>query len=455
MVRLTLDKMAAGGMYDQLGGGFHRYSVDERWLVPHFEKMLYDNALLSVSYLEAFQATDDPNYACVVRETCDYVLREMTGPEGGFYSTQDADSEGEEGKFFVWKPAEIEAILGPERARTFCYVYDVSEAGNFEGHNILNLPKSIGQCARILGVDENQLRNQLAADRQSLFAAREKRIHPGLDDKVIVAWNGLMIDALAQAAGTLAEPRYLQAAERAASFILTHVSREDGRLLHTWRGGKAKLDAYLDDYSAMMNALVSLYEATFDERWIDEAVRLTEILLDEFADAEQGGFFYTSRNHEQLIARQKDVMDNATPSGNSLAATALIRLGKLTGRQDFLQAAEKTIRAAATIIEQSPTAAGQMLIALDLLLGPTPEIVILGDPTTPLTAKLLDDLRGQFLPSKVVALRSTGSGASTHLDSLFAGRMPLDGEPTLFICENFACQAPVCGEAAIDAMARL
>lgn len=455
MVRLTLDKMAAGGMYDQLGGGFHRYSVDERWLVPHFEKMLYDNALLTVCYLESFQATGNPNDARIARETCDYVLREMTDTAGGFYSTQDADSEGEEGKFFVWKPSEIEEVLGSEAGKTFCYVYDISAEGNFEGHNILNLPKTIAQCAKILSRDENELRSELAASRENLFAVRKKRIHPGLDDKVLVAWNGLMIDALAQAAGVLNEPRYLEAAAGAANFLLAEVRREDGRLLHTWRGGVAKLDAYLDDYTSLINGLVSLYEASFDERWIDEAVKLADLVLDLFSDRNSGGFFYTARDHEALIARQKDLMDNATPGGNSLAATAFVRLGKLTGRKDYLTAAEGTIRAAAGLMQQSPTAAGQMLIALDMLLGPTSEIVIVGDSAAPATGNLLKEIRSRFIPNKVAALRPDATKGSESLAQLFAGKRAANDQPTLFICENFTCRAPTTGEEALAAIRAL
>jgi uncharacterized protein YyaL (SSP411 family) len=449
MICLTLDKMAAGGMYDQLGGGFHRYSVDERWLVPHFEKMLYDNALLAVAYLEAFQATGNAEYERVVREVCDYVLREMTDNAGGFLSTQDADSEGEEGKFFVWTPDEIEAVLGTDRGKTFCYVYDVSDAGNFERHNILNLPKTISQCAKILSRNEAELRSELNESREKLFAVRKQRIHPGLDDKVIVAWNGLMIDALAQAGATLAEPRYLAAGVKAAGFLLSQVRRDDGRLLHTWRGGVAKLDAYLDDYAALANGLVSLYEATFDERWIEEAAKLADTMLAQFVDAERGGFFYTADDHEALIARQKDLLDGATPGGNSLAATALVRLGKLTGRSDYLEAAEKTIQAAAAMLSQSPTAAGQMLIALDMLLGPTKEIVLLGDPANAITAQTLSILRKQFLPNKVVALRKDATVEPSLLDPLFAGKQLATEQPTLFVCENFTCQTPVSGAAAI------
>ena len=305
MVTLTLDKMAAGGIYDHLGGGFHRYSVDERWLVPHFEKMLYDNALLAGCYLEGYQATGNAQYAQVVRETLDYVLREMTDEKGGFYSTQDADSEGEEGKFYVWIPAEVETALGADAARAFCYVYDVSPTGNFEGKNILNRPKTLHQCAQIMQRDEADLAAELEASRQKLYAARQQRIAPGLDDKVLVGWNGLMIDSLASAAGVLNEPRYLDAATRAADFLLTNLRREDGRLLHTWRHGEAKLDAYLDDYACLVQALITLYETSFAERWIDEAVQLAQIILGQFNDGPQGGFFYTASDHERLIARAK------------------------------------------------------------------------------------------------------------------------------------------------------
>jgi uncharacterized protein YyaL (SSP411 family) len=253
MVTHTLDKMAAGGMYDHLGGGFHRYSVDERWLVPHFEKMLYDNALLASCYLEAWQATQRETYLQVVRETLDYVLREMTHADGGFYSTQDADSEGEEGKFYVWSPAEVQAVLGEKAAGTFCYVYDVSEQGNFEGHSILNLPKTLAQCAQLLNRDLADLQAELAASRAKLLAVRDRRVHPGLDDKVLVSWNGLMIDAFAQAAAALGDARYHEAAARAADFLLTKLRQPDGRLLHSWRKGKPRFEAYVDDYASLAN----------------------------------------------------------------------------------------------------------------------------------------------------------------------------------------------------------
>jgi len=459
VVTHTLDKMAGGGIYDQLGGGFHRYSTDERWLVPHFEKMLYDNALLVPCYLDALLITGNAEYGRVARETCDYVLREMTDPAGGFYSTQDADSEGVEGKFFVWRPEEIEAVLGAEKAKTFCYVYDVTPEGNFEhGTNILNRGKSWSQSATVLLRDEGELRRELEESREKLLAVREARVHPGLDDKVLVAWNGLMIDALALAAGVLDEPRYLEAAQRAARFILERMRRDDGRLLHTWRQGEARLDAYLDDYACLANGLVSLYEADFDPRWIDEAVRLADQMLTLFADSERGGFFFTASDHETLITRQKDLYDNAVPSGNSMAALVLLRLGKLTGKGEYLEAAEGTLRAGAELAQRSPQAAGQLLLALDFYFGPVPEIVILGDPKGTDTKASIAALWQRYIPNKLVALHAPAATASGVLGPLFAGKKPSGEEPTVYVCQNFACQAPVHGEQAAiatwDALAK-
>ena len=452
MATHTLDKMADGGIYDLLGGGFHRYSVDERWLVPHFEKMLYDNALLASAYTEAFVATGNSEYARVTRETCDYVLRELTHPDGGFYSTEDADSEGHEGKFYVWSKDEIVEILGADAAEMFCYVFDVTDGGNFEGQNILNLPKSIEQCAKLHQLEADDLRRQFAEDKRKLLAVRNERVHPALDDKVLVNWNALMIDALAQAAGPLQEPKYAAAAARAADFILNKMRRPDGRLLHSWRNGKAKQDAFLDDYAGLVNAMVSVYEVTFDERYIDEAMQLAQMLLEHFADTKNGGFYFTANDHEELIARQKDWQDSSVPSGNSLAAMGLLRLGKLTGRGEFIDAAAKTLQAAAPLMERSPLATGQMLLALDFHLGPTPELMLLGDFASREMQAVLADLQRRYLSNKVVAARSTNAtpaNASANLVSLFAGKMAISPPPTLYVCENFACQSPVSGPAAI------
>ena len=445
MVTLTLDKMAMGGIYDHLAGGFARYSVDERWLVPHFEKMLYDNGLLMSAYLEAFTATREERFAQTVRETADYMLKYMTDAEGGFHSTEDADSEGEEGKFYVWTPPEIEAVLGKERAGIFCYVYDVTPEGNFEhGTSILNLPKTIAQCASIKGLDAKKLTQDLTQMRQELLAVRDQRIRPGKDDKILVSWNALMIDAIAKAGVILSRPEYLAAAEKAASFILTKMSRPDGRLLHTYRNGEAKLDAYLDDYAYLVNALVTLYESSFDEKWIDQAVRLADILLARFADNERGGFYFTADDHELLIARNKDLHDSSVPSGNAMAATALLRLGKLCGRNDYLSAAEGALLCGLGVMERSPTAAGQMLIALDMFLGPMPEIVIVG-PDNEETAKAIADLQQRFLPRRVIGRGQPGQQHAQHLAPLFAGRTSAGEHPSVFVCEKFACQAPVHG----------
>jgi hypothetical protein len=444
MAAHSLERMAAGGIYDHLGGGFHRYSVDERWLVPHFEKMLYDNALLLPAYVEAFQATGQEDFSRTARETADYVLREMTGPEGGFFSTQDADSEGEEGKFYVWTPAEIEALLGKEIAGTFCYVYDVSEAGNFEGHNILNLPKSITQAAHLRGRDPQELSLELSEARADLLEVRRTRIPPGLDDKVLVSWNALMIDALATAAGPLGEPRYLEAAIRAADFILSRLRRPDGRLLHTWRGGQARLDAYLDDYAALAGALTSLYEATFDERFIEEALALADVMLARFADPAGGGLFFTADDHEAILVRNKELQDSAAPSSNGLAASAFLRLSKLTGRDGLLHTAESILESAASLIRQSPLAAGQLLLSLDLYLGPTPEIVLLGEREQ--MNALFTDFHRRFIPRRVLAARAEGEpapGKTSPLSAIFAGKSALPGGIAVYRCQGHTCQQPL------------
>ncbi|MBX7168931.1 MAG: thioredoxin domain-containing protein [Pirellulales bacterium] len=449
MVTHTLEKMSHGGIYDHLGGGFHRYAVDEMWLVPHFEKMLYDNALLTVACLETHQATGKPSHAAVARETLEYVLREMTHQAGGFSSTQDADSEGEEGKYYVWTPQEVEQVLGPERAKTFCYVYDVSPGGNFEGHNILNLPKTLPQCAAILNRPLAELTAELAAARAELLRVRERRVPPALDDKVIVAWNGLMIEAFALGGAVLDEPRYTEVAANAASFVLQQMRRADGRVLHTWRAGAARIDAYLDDYACLASALVTLYETTFDERWLTEAVALCDIVLAQFGDGNEPGFFYTAQDHEPLISRQKDVIDSSVPSGNAVAVTVLVRLGKLLGRDDYLTAAERTLAGCARLMEQSSTAMGQMLLAADLLVGPTPEIVLVGHRDGADVRAAVRDFWSHFVASRVLALREPQATAGGLLASTFAGKESAGAEPTVYLCQNFACDAPVSGLEAV------
>jgi hypothetical protein len=450
MVKLTLERMAMGGMYDQLGGGFHRYSTDERWLVPHFEKMLYDNALLTLAYLETYQATGEPSYREVVEETLDYVLREMTSPEGPFYSTQDADSEGVEGKFFVWSAEEIDAVLGRDLADVFNYVYGVSSEGNWEGHNILYRTKTYEQCARLMKVELPELRRLLAEARARLFEVRGRRVRPGRDDKVLTSWNGLMIAAFAQAAQVLEKDAYATAAARAADFLLRTMRTPDGRLLHTWSAGsQPRLNGYLEDYSYLLDNLVSLYETTFEPRWVAAALDLAGVMIEQCWDPAEGGFYYTGRAHEQLIARTKDPHDNATPSGNALAVTALLRLARLTGRHDLEEKALTTLRLFRDVMEASPMAGAQMLMAYDFHLGPVDEFAVIGDPGQEATRRVLRALRRRFQPQKVVALKRPSEDVDTLLP-LLAGK-PAGDTVTTYICHDFTCQAPLVGAEAVEA----
>ena len=461
MVTHTLGKMASGGIHDQLGGGFARYSVDERWLVPHFEKMLYDNALLSVAYLEAFLVTGRAEFAAVVRSTLDYILRDMTDPAGGFWSAEDADSEGEEGKFYVWSPAEIHAVLGPADAELFCAVHDVTERGNFEGHSILNLPRPLAAVAREQGLAPADLGRRLESARATLLAVRGRRVRPGTDDKVLVAWNGLAIDALARAGAALGEDRYTAAAARAAEFLLTECRTASGELAHQWRRGTAGGLAFADDLACLIEGLVSLYEATFAERWIDAACDLADRLVGTddrgplaaggFVDPETGGFFQTSAAHERLIVRKPDLLDNAVPGSTGMAATALLRLAALTGRDRYRVAAERALAAAAPLMARAAGAAPQSLLALDFAVGPDEEFVVIGDPGER-TAMVLAGIRSRFRPHAVVALRRPSEViAAGPLAGLFTGRAGAADDVVFYRCRDRACAAPVSGEQAVAA----
>ena len=446
-VTQTLDKMTNGGIYDHLGGGFARYSTDARWLVPHFEKMLYDNALLVPAYLEAFQATGNADYARVVRETLNYVLREMTQPEGGFYSTQDADSEGEEGRFFVWSEAEVRELLGND-ADVFCACYDVSPAGNWEGKNILNRPRSHAQMAEQLQLSEEALEEVLSRCREALFETRSKRVAPGRDDKVLASWNGMMIAAMAQAARILNEPKYAAAAGDAARFVLSTMRDDSGRLLHSFKDGRARFNAYLDDYVCLIDGLVELFQTTGATEWLTSAVELAERVFEQFADSDAGGFFYTSTDHEQLITRSKDGMDNATPSGNGMAAYTLLRLGRLTSRADIEDQAIKTLEALSGQIDQMAMASGQSLMAIDFLIGPAWESVLIeGDDATE-NARVREFLNRQFEPNQLLAIRSGSTEASTL--ALFENRDAIGGQATLYRCQQSTCQQPLISAKAIQ-----
>ena len=446
MVRLSLEKMARGGIYDHLGGGFARYSTDRRWLVPHFEKMLYDNALLSTTYLEAYQLTSEPEFARVARETMDYILNRMTGPGGEIYSTEDADSEGEEGKYYVWTLAEIQEILGHDRARAFVYVYDVTESGNWEQKTVLNLPRTLTQASIMLGRDPEELRTQIAEDRQKLLEVRERRVPPGKDTKVLASWNGLMITPLAEGARILKDDRYLAAARRAARFLLENMTTSEGLILHAYKDGRARFNAYLDDYANVIDGLTRLYEVSGEVEWLDAALKFVDVILDRFLDKEAGGFFYTGRDHESLIVRQKDFQDNAAPSGNAMAATALLRLAALTGRKDLESVGRRVLETIQLFLDKAPMAMGQSLLALDLLLAPSSEIAVFAGSDASEFREALETVYSTFLPHKVVApvLAATAKASSVSLP-LLEGREARDGRTTTYICENSACQEPIVG----------
>lgn len=447
LLGLTLDNMARGGIYDHLAGGFARYCVDAQWRVPHFEKMLYDNALLADAYLDGFLATGRPDYARVAGETLDYILTYLADPAGGYHSSEDADSGGEEGAFYLWTPEETRQILGREAAETFCCVYGVSEAGNFAGKSILHLARTMSENAASTGRSQGELERMLAASRARLLQARDRRVRPGKDDKVLVSWNALTIHALARAAGILEEAKYLAAASRAAEFILARMRLDDGSLLHCWRAGTAKQGAYVDDYALLANALVTLYEASFEERWVEEAVRVADAMLDRFYDPAEGGFYFTAHDHEPLIARVKDLCDDATPSGSGSAAMALVRLGKLTSRAGYVEAAGKTLLFGSGLMQRAPLAGAQLLMALELYVGPTPQIVILGNRDGMETAAALRGLRRRFIPNRVVAFRdpSRAGGGFPHLDALFAGKAAGGRSPSVYVCQDLTCSAPVAG----------
>lgn len=436
----TLRQMAAGGIYDHLGGGFHRYSVDRVWLVPHFEKMLYDNAQLLRAYLHAWQINGRREHRQVVEETVDYVLREMTAPEGGFYSAQDADSEGEEGKFFVWTAAEIEAVLGKEEADLLGRAYGVTPSGNFEGKTILNLKQTPGEIARQTGGEEGAVAERLAAARQKLFLAREKRVKPERDDKVLTEWNGLMIHALAEVGVVLGRADALEAASKAADFVLAEMSQENGFLFRSFKDGRARFNAYLEDYAAFARGLVALYEATFSLRWLAEAARLTKIMLAQFEDEARGGFYQTGIAHEELVVRRKDFIDNAIPSGNSMAAELLLRLAKLTGNDDYRSEAARVFQIMAAAMAQQPTGFGRMLTALDDLLSPSQEVAVVGSLTDARTQRLLEEVRRHYLPHTVLALKEP---EDENPLPLMEGRTLVDGQPAAYVCENYACRLPV------------
>ncbi len=443
MATATLDGIIRSGIHDHLGGGIHRYSTDAEWLVPHFEKMLYDQALSARAAVEAYQVTADERYAVFARDVLDYVLRDLTGPEGAFYAGEDADSEGEEGRFYVWTSPQVRDV-SPEDADLFMRVYGVSEQGNFEhGGSILHLKEPLESAAKQEGLSLIELENRLEAVRERLLLARNKRIRPHRDDKILTSWNGLAIAAFARASLALEEPRYRDAARRAADFILTRLS-QDGRLLRRYREGDARYPGSLEDYAFFGYGLLELYEATFDSRYLEHAKRVAQRMVELFWDQAQGGFWMRARDQEPLISPSKDVYDGATPSGNSVAALMLLRLGRMLGDSELEAYGQKTLEANVGTINQAPFGYPQLLIAADATLGPGREIVLAGDPASAPFVDMQRAIASRFLPRTVV-LGHTSDAAGIMLERLVpsvAAQVALSGRASAYVCERFVCRLP-------------
>jgi uncharacterized protein YyaL (SSP411 family) len=453
MVEKTLTQMRLGGIYDQLGFGFHRYSTDARWLVPHFEKMLYDQAMLIMAYTEAYQATGKAFYAMVAEEIITYVLRDMTSAQGGFYSAEDADSEGIEGKFYLWTPKEIKTLLGEKDAALFNQVFNVKDGGNFEdagpGHhidqNILHLQKPLPELAKEVGIPENQLNKQLEVSRQILFDARQKRIHPFKDDKILTDWNGLMIAALAKAGYVLDKQAYTTAASTAADFILQNLTADNGRLLKSYRKGKAGSAAHLNDYAFMVWGLIELYQATYKANYLADAITLNEQMLAHFWDEQNGGLYITADDGEELLVRSKEIYDGAIPSGNSVAVYNLLRLAHMTGKTDYMEKAEGIIKAFSDPVKQYPAGHSQLMVALEYALNPNYEVVIVGEPQKQDTRLMLAALRRPFIPEKIVLFRTTDKStarAITEIAPFTRSMATRNGQATAYVCQKFACRLP-------------
>jgi hypothetical protein len=443
MVEKSLEKMANGGIYDHLGGGFHRYSVDERWLIPHFEKMLYDNALLARTYFEAYQATKKERYRRVGEEILNYVLREMKSPNGGFYSTQDADSEGEEGKFYVWTRDEIKGVLGKEKGTPFCAYYGVATEGNFEGgRSVLNIASTLEKVSELYGMPVAELEKVLIEGRQKLYAERERRARPGRDEKILTSWNGLMISSFVDGFRVTGNEKYLKGAVEAARFIWE--MRKDGHVVRVFSRGKSQVKGYSEDYAFFTQALIDLYEATFETEWLKEAEDLNRRMIDQFWDEKNGGFFFTGKENESLIARSKNPYDNAIPSANSVAVFNLIKLGHLTGEESLKQKAEQILHLFYNFLDQHPSGFAQMLSGLCFFLNPE-EIGIIGSKSDLKTQSMLKEIYLAYLPNKILNLRDPQEPIKEKWFP-FLTEKGIPEVPTTFVCKGFTCLPPVRNE---------
>lgn len=438
-VTLTLDGMGRGGIYDHLGGGFHRYSTDERWFVPHFEKMLYDNALLSRVYLAAYQVTGRQRHREIVQETLSYVIRGMVDPAGGFYTAEDADSEGEEGRYYAWSAAEIEGILGREQAGILADFYGVEPAGNWEGSNILYQCRDLETMARERGIPTEELTRILDRCRRRLLKERENRVRPGLDDKILASWNGLMLRSFAEAAFVLNEGHYLEVALSAAHFLCEEMV--DGeKLYRTWHDGKRHLNGYLDDYANVASGLLTLFQVTGDRHWLDQALALTRTELDRFWNESGADFYFTSSDHERLLIRPREHFDNALPSGNSTTLYNLLVLSELTGESRFRETADRMLERIGPAVTRYPDAFSNWLCAADFRLGPVQEVVVIGEPAE--RQPLIQVLRQNFLPRKVQVLATARDASEEPLLPLLEGRIPLSEKATAYVCESYTCRKP-------------
>ncbi|MBW1797396.1 MAG: thioredoxin domain-containing protein [Deltaproteobacteria bacterium] len=453
MVEKTLDEMRRGGIFDHIGFGFHRYSVDERWLVPHFEKMLYDQAMLAMAYIEAYQVTGKAKFGQVAREIFTYVLRDMTDPEGGFYCAEDADSEGKEGLFYVWTPAEVKKNLGEKIGGLFCRFYEIKDAGNFEdGHSIPHIPVHPEIFANKEGMGLKEFESLLEDARVQLFMARKKRVHPLKDDKILTSWNGLMIAAFAKGYQVFGDQAYADAAGKAVDFIMKDLRTTDGRLLRRYRQGEAAYPGYLDDYAFLVWGLIELYEATFDVSCLEKAIALNQAMLDIFWDKQGGGLYFTGKGNETLITRSKEIYDGALPSGNSVAALNFLRLGRITGNPGLEQKAEQLTGAFSKEVASFPMAYTQLLVALDFMFGPTQEIVIAGDPSLETTQAMVKAVRKSFIPNKIVLLYPDGpDGQRLEGISPFVKNMyPIKNKSTAYVCQQYACKTPITDAAQLE-----
>jgi len=441
IVETTLQKMAGGGMYDHLGGGFARYSVDARWLVPHFEKMLYDNALLARIYLFSYQETKKPLYRAVAEETLQYIFRDMTDRTGGFYSSEDADSEGEEGKFYAWTKADVVNILGEDEGELFCAFFDVTDGGNFEhGRSILNTPRLLEEFALETGNTVDEVQRIISKGKSDLFHSREARVRPGRDDKMLAAWNGLMLTTFAEASNILGRDDFREVAIRNAEFLTTQLVK-NGRLLRTYKAGQAKLNGYLEDYAYVVEGLLAAYEATFDLQFFRHARGLADTMIEYFWDDQEGGFYFTSSDHEELITRTKDYLDNATPSGNSVAALALLKLGIMTDDQEYSRRAATILRALQPAMSRYPSAFGYALRAMDFYLSEPKEIAVVGDLDSHEIRSFVREIYEHYIPNKVVAGSEPMNEAAASEIKLLTGKITVDAA-TAYVCRNYVCLAP-------------